>query len=236
MAQGELPQGWEETVKRIAKVVAYRRFPGTQLAEDFPDDAVSHVWENQQFYDSESPFEPWVFAVLGNLATDCLRKRRRRRRVDGLTGRYVEEESRADMEAGDDSGEEVDSEDRSWKNDQKRVEARIDVPDHFCERDLEFLATLPARRKIIALAVTGLWNEVPAEVWDTWLRDARIDPPFPPSECCPENLENGVHVNVRLVAEALGQTENTIRQHFYRAKNVLQTLEKLERLKDYAGE
>lgn len=214
MAQGELPERWEETVNRIAERVARQMFPGTQVAADFPHDAVSHIWEKRQFYDSEKPFKPWVGAVLRNLAKDRHRESKRRRRVDGWTGRYVEE-GESDIQAGDGIGQ-PDPEDRSWKDDRKRVEARIDAP--FSQRHLDRLATLPARRRVIALAIAGLWSRIPTEQWTRWLRDAEIEEPFPPPECC---LENGLLANIQLVADFLGQSKDVVRQHFYRAKDVL---------------
>lgn len=215
MAQGELPEGWEKAVKRIAKVVANRRFPGTQIAKDLPHDALSHIWEKRKFYDSEKPFEPWVRAVLRNLATDWRRKLKRRRRIDGLTGRYVEEG--ASVNGKENGSGQLDPEDRSWKNDWKRVEARI-FPDRFFQRHLDVLKSLPVRRRVIALAIAGLWSRVPTEQWTQWLREAEIEEPFPPPECC---LENGLRANIQLVADFLGQSKDVVRQHFYRAKDVL---------------
>lgn len=224
MAQGELPEKWDETVKRIAKAVAHRQFHGTQLVQDFLHDAVSHIWEKRRFYDSEKPFEKWVGRVLRNLALDRLRERERRRRIDGRTGRRVEEGSK-DLEAGYGS-EQLDPANRSWKDDRKRVEARIDTLDHFFQRHLDVLTRLPVRRRIIALAIAGLWSRVPTELWTRWLREAEIEERFPPPECC---MENGLLANIQLVAGFLGQSQDVVRQHFYRAKDVLaEVLKELE--------
>ena len=83
---------------------------------------------------------------------------------------------------------------------------------------LNVLTTLPVRRRIIALAIAGLWSRVPTELWTRWLREAEIEERFPPPECC---MENGLLANIQLVAGFLGQSQDVVRQHFYRAKDVL---------------
>lgn len=62
MADEKLPDGWEETVWRIARQVAQRRFPGTQLARDLCDNAPSYVWERLNSFEPENAFEPWCLS------------------------------------------------------------------------------------------------------------------------------------------------------------------------------
>ncbi len=209
-----LPNGWEATTRRIASQVAQKVFPGTQLARDLDGEAPTHIWERRNSFDPARPFEPWCYRVLFNLAMNLLRNRRRRRPIDGLTGASRSERPDATAEV----------EDRTWESTQRHVENQLDQAAGFGTEQLRWLETLPARRRVIALAVAGLWPAVPTDCWERWLGEAGIEPPFPPPECQPAN---GLHANVRLVAQCLGQTESAVRQHFYRS---------LQGLKSYGGD
>lgn len=218
MAEGQLPEGWEEIAKRIAKMVAQGRSPGSQLAQDLCDNIVSHVWERRSSFDpAKGSFKAWCDRVAKNLATDLLREQSRRKKWESS---YFEEAAKRQQ-----SPAAFDPEDRNWKNDQSRVVEKLDGPFKFCDEQLNELETLPPRRRVIALAIAGVWSWVPTEQWKQWLREAELDESFPPSECC---LENGFPANLLAVADWLGQSEDVVRQHFYRSKKVLaNVLEKL---------
>jgi len=136
-------------------------------------------------------------------------------------------ERRPDWQGGEEESERseelarVEPEDPSWKRDWKQAEDQLDGERQFSGEELKQLETLPPVRRVIALAVAGLWQAVLPDRWKRWVEEARIDPPFPPRECC---AANGFRANVRLVAQSLEQTEDAVRQHLYRAKNVLRSL------------
>lgn len=215
MADGKLPDGWRQTAHRIAREVAQRRFPWTQLAHDLCDDAPDHVWGRRNSYDPEKgPFEPWCYTVIDHLATDLLRERRRRLQVDGWTGTapsYGKAKQPCLSEP----------EDPRWKNQQAQVERQLDGAQKLSPDDLKQLEKKfrRARRcRVIALAVVGWWNAVPPDVWNRWLSEANIDRPFPPP--CSDDL----CARLREIADALGSNYNAVRQHFFRAQPVLRDL------------
>lgn len=214
MAEGEFPVDWELTVRRIAKIIAQWRFPGTQLAQDLCDEAQSFIWEKRAKYHSEKgSFPSWCHTVLNNRATDMLREWRQRRRVDGVTGTWSDEDS--------EPYEPIEQADPRWDKEWGLINNQLDGERQFSRDELELIETLPLRRRVIALALMGLWRKVPEHIWNNWLDQACIQLPFPPDECSPANK---LAENVRILAASLGDSEDAIRQHFYRARNVLKRL------------
>lgn len=54
----------------------HRRCGNTHDAEDLRQEALLRVWTHLDKYDPDRPFEPWLFAVAGNLAISRQRSRR----------------------------------------------------------------------------------------------------------------------------------------------------------------
>lgn len=209
----ELPADWFEITRRIAWEVGQRRFPGTQLAQDLCEEAPSHIWEKiSTFRPAKGSFPAWCYRLVDNLAIDLLRQRQRRRPVDGPTGAPPDGQPQPWLRV----------EDPRWRKEQQAVETRLDAQQGFAPQDLERLQTVPVLRRVIALAVVGWSGAVPPDLWHKWLEDAKIDPPFPPPDCSPKN---GLRPNVRLVAEALEDSEDNVRAHFYRSLPVLRGLD-----------
>ncbi len=212
MTEGKLPNGWEQIVKRIAQKVAQQRFPRTQLAADLCVDAVSHVWEKREYFDPDSgQFEPWCYRVITNLAMDMLRHFLRRLEIDGPTGTFKSEPSDLTLVTVD----------GKWQTEQRRVDDELDSAVPFKCDELAHLEKLPPLRRVIALVLTGWWRAVPPSTWEQWLHSAGIDSPFPPPECRPIY---DFSENVSLIAQRLGRTVDSVRQHFYRSVPVLRGL------------
>jgi RNA polymerase sigma factor (sigma-70 family) len=215
MADEKLPDGWELIVKRIAREVARRRFPKTQLAQDLCDNAAGHVWERRNSYDpGKAPFEAWCFTVIRNLATDLLRSLRLRGHVDGRTGKFVSD-SEAEIPCPEDF------EDRSAHLQLEHIQYQLDHRTAFCKQDLAALEELPAQRRVIALAVADLQAKVPPDLWEQWLADANLEPPFPSAD-----LSESANLIDRCqqIADELSMSLEAVRQHWYRALNTIRSL------------
>lgn len=65
MAEGTLPEGWEETVRQIARKVADRLFPGMKFPAEYDAVSAELVWEKRDFFDHhQENFENWCEAIL----------------------------------------------------------------------------------------------------------------------------------------------------------------------------
>ena len=241
MEKGTLPDGWEETVREVATIVACRRFPKAQLARDLCDCAPSHVWERRNSYDPARSFRTWCSKVVDNLAIDMLRNFRRRRRFDGVTGedaiaeRYGIGRDLQKTDGWTDAANWSKRHEDEGRNDpvcedpHNETDRCLDGPQMFSPDDLKRLEDnlndAPLRR-VIALSVLGWWTAVPPDIWERWLTKARINPPFPPP--FPDDRDDP-DTRFRVIADASGVSPNAVRRHLTRARSVLKGL-------DYARE
>ncbi len=237
----KLPDGWESIVTEIAATVCRRRFFGMALRADFEDEAISFIRTKGAYFDpAKGTFESWCYRVLKNRAIDFLRNSYRQEelvppfRVSENSGRLHWLEEKSPRLEGNEQLSEAIAE-HPWspeRPDPELLTATFKSEDFdddqaylcgektFTKQILRRCESLPVLCRVVVFALTGLWRAVPAEDWESWLRETDINPPFPP----PELMTKEFSTNVKILAGLLGTSEAAIRQHYYRA------LRKLKRL------
>jgi hypothetical protein len=189
-------------IRRAARRVA-ARFVG-QYREDILTDAESDVWKALVGSEQGGFFEGWCCRVLRNGLIDRFRKERRE-----LTHRE-EAASRAeppDLHAA--------------------LERALDRPGQLPASDLDVLRTWPLPQRLALLCLCGLWDKVPPQEWEQWLRDYRDDwdaqlpSPFPSPEL--DRCERIAERNA-ILCEAMKMQRNTLSVWLYRFKARLRAL------------
>ena len=87
-----------ERYQQYAFAVAFRIVCEEDDAKDIVQEAFVRVWRNLRGFDPEKKFGTWLFKIVVNLAYDCLRMEKRKRRL--FTPIAAGEELRATMDPG----------------------------------------------------------------------------------------------------------------------------------------
>ena len=167
-------------IRRSARAVVHGRPVGPQFRLDFVEQMPAEVLEKvrQLAFDPEKGrFEAWCRKVLKHRYLDL---------VDQWARRCKRERP---LPPGDVPGETSvlpagicgDDEPRPAipYDDGQRGTCR-DEP--FSGRELDLLQKMPRLQRVICISAAGWSPRVPAEVWQQWLAEVRIQPPFPPME------------------------------------------------------
>lgn len=80
---------------------------------------------------------------------------------------------------------------------------------------------LPPLRRVIVLALTRLFQQVPRGIWCRWLKEIEAPETFPPLSVYAEESIEG---RARMIGQELGMSPIAVRQHFYRALRALKRL------------
>lgn len=195
----------EHCILPAAKQIAQRRCFSKQPKKDFLDAAAGHVFEKlSQFDPAKASFAAWCYRVLKNLAIDLGKKTQRRRE---LAFSVLEDESGAEFEIADSV--------------RGGLEALLEGDLVLSARQREVLESDPPLGRVILVAAAGLAPAVEEGVWNGWLAEAGVEPPFPPLEMYDE-----VDPTKRLpiLAEALNMQADAVRQHWYRRRTTLRKL------------
>lgn len=91
-------------------------------------------------------------------------------------------------------------------------------------RELE--RALPLKRRVVALALLGMFRRIDNNIWQNWVNLFRVKhpqttDPFPPSAI--DDLDT-LQARAEIIAEATGMSVLAVVQHFYRAKEVLERI------------
>lgn len=178
-----------------------RRFLPPHRQYPFIEDAPSEIFLRLGKYDTRYPFAPWCYRVLSNLAISQYRKQRRER--------FLAECSR-EIEARP-----------GREEDPGLLLMRREACPPLGPGDLERINRWPARTRILALALSGLWARVPEGQWRQWLTEGGVEPPFPP-----EGFEEirTTRAKLGLLSEVLNFSPLTAAQQWHRSRRRLRTL------------
>ncbi|MCS7238202.1 MAG: hypothetical protein NZ899_08035 [Thermoguttaceae bacterium] len=198
---------WEQLlphIDAISRLVISRGRLRRDKAAVFQSEAYGVIFEKRLSFDPKAgSFEGWCYTVLYNRAVDIARKciaDNRLRSVAAEKYREKQEESASSEEA-----------DSFAPTISTSTAARP-----FCDEQLSHLERLPPKRRVIALAAVNLHRRAHQDYWNKWLKEAGISPPFPPqfSAKSPKEIFESL-------AAALGLSPQAVRQHVYRARDVL---------------
>ena len=206
-AFGELA---ERYIKPLANRVAFRRRFPEALVEEFVPDAITFVWEKLSQFDPQAGcFSAWSYRVLYHFAIDWGRRLKRERQL------FVQ------LPVPEASEDELPWLETVPDDKQRDIWEQVSANEPLSYRQLEILRKLPPLRRAIACAAAGLVGRIPREVWTAWLHEADLEEDFPPPEIADydEPLDR-----LRCLAEYLGMPFDTLRQHWYRAREILQEL------------
>lgn len=198
--QNDVREAAWEKLKPIIDELAARVLQRVRLLEADRDDFVNECYckllaELHKFNPAAGSFRAWGYRVLYNLAVDKARELKRRLEAEVS----VPPEVLALLEARD-----------------AKEESKDNFLQVFCPAQLQMLSQLPPKRRVIALGVCGLHRRIPRELWRQWLDEAGIPETFPPPTDAKEVPEH-----FRQLAKELDMNPTALRQHFYRAKDVL---------------
>jgi DNA-directed RNA polymerase specialized sigma24 family protein len=196
----------EPFIRQAARRVSrYLRVP-LQLQDDLIACAPSLVWEKiQSFDESRGDFPGWLWKILEN------RQRDERKRVGRIANRTP----------GSSAGEFPDP--LAIMEAKLTIDpvARLDRQAEFGTHDIEVIEAWPVRDRLRMLAAAQLWDKLPTATWEEWVRSEGIPPPFPPSdEHVPETMADWM----KILADAMGETWEAFKQHWYRKRSWLANL------------
>lgn len=189
-----------------------KRIDSSRIFEDFRDGYEFHIFRKLEEYDpSRARFSTWCYQVLYNWAIDLIRAETSRRKREVLESdfRGPERQEEESAEGGLEELAEA-SEEPVWEMVAQR--------EALCPRQIEILEKLPVLRRVIACAAAGLVWRIPPTTWRQWVEQAKLDADFPPPELADydEPLDR-----LRFLAEYLGASFSSVRQHWYRSLEVL---------------
>jgi hypothetical protein len=205
--------------------------------DDWIENLEGHLWVQIQRLSNSPPeerptdwddlirnprrFAAWCFQVMDHHFCDLIEKRQRDPLALATTGRPTHE-----VEQGDAFEEGIP--DRSRGGSLEEWEARQDREDPFSARDLRRIGEWKPPGRLVLLCRAGLWHKVPQELWDRWVGECGLVPPFPPQSWkdCDDSERN------RLLAEALGRPRNTVNKIWSRELPKLQSLDYVRGLRD----
>jgi hypothetical protein len=195
----------KETAQRIhGRYYSLRR----QLASDFVSHSPALVWTRiehfEDWYYQELPQEVRTEEAKDFFAAWCYRELHFRY-LDVGRGQKAEPKVKA-LEAGGGGGDLADH------------RAAIDEPSAYdfalTASEAAELAEWDPLDGVILFALAGQWSQVPEPVWNRWLSELSLKPPFPPPE-----FEAAAKVKRRAcLAQALHVSRDVIFQRWHRLK------------------
>jgi len=180
---------------------------------EFKGDVQAKVFERLTKFNPAQSFEAWVCKIAENQAIDRGRDKHARHTVP-----FSVLERQARYEAG---GQEAFSFAETIVDPASELRPSLDRlcdEEPFCSEQIVKLIDLPAKRRVIALAVAGLYTKIPPATWKEWCQEAGLGEEFPPQavESCLT-----YEARVQKFAELLGLSESGIRQHVLRSRKLL---------------
>ena len=180
---------------------------------EFNQEVYVRILESLAQFNPAQRFEPWVREVAKNLAIDRGRDKHARHTVP-----FSVLERKARYEAG---GQEAFSFAETIVDPASELRPSLDRlcdEEPFCSEQIVKLIDLPAKRRVIGLAVAGLHTKIPPATWKEWCQEAGLGEDFPPPA-----VESCITYEARVqkFAELLGLSESGIRQHVLRSRKLL---------------
>ncbi|GIX01881.1 MAG: hypothetical protein KatS3mg112_0818 [Thermogutta sp.] len=238
LAKDGTPEEREEAWKRlipfisgmahkIGRSLGFRKDELDKLAEDAP----GSILEKLGAYDPTRSFKAWLTTVLRNWMCDCKRQEKRRerheRRLSDVLGWRDDDFENARTPATAEAQILADS---HSAEDYLQIESTINLTTPLPGEDLETLERgLNPWPRVVAVVIVGLWVCVPKPKRDSWLAEAELPPDFPPAEVTQQEDYNS---RVKSLASLLGTTEASLRMVLSRARPVLQSLKRIQDLRD----
>lgn len=210
-----------QMARRIARRYAYRvgnpRYQKNRVICDFVEEAQGIIFRAlKESPPSHTNFPAWCRAVLNNY---LIGQFRRSSASDGK-GRILLESDIFVQSSADDSDDDGGLDGLPAPGGEQDISEEIYDPwgPRLCRQwELE----LPPLSRVIVLALTGLFQQVPRETWCRWLKESEAPETFPPLSVYSEESIEG---RSRMIAQELGMTPSAVRQHYYRALPVLRRL------------
>jgi len=180
---------------------------------EFKGDVQAKVFERLTKFNPAQSFEAWVCKIAENQAIDRAREKHARRTVPFSV---LERQARyeADQEEGLSFVETI----ADPASELRPSLDRLCDEEPFCSAQIAKLSELPAKRRVIGLAVAGLHTKIPPATWKEWCQEAGLGEDFPPPA-----VESCITYEARVqkFAELLGLSESGIRQHVLRSRKLL---------------
>lgn len=197
----------EPLIRHCARQIS--RGDYSQETRDLLDEAPSVIWEKIASYRAEKGrFETWCRVVLHRWQIDRIR-----RRGANLTASA----DRLDLDQLLDSSDA----DRA----RRACEAALDRGIPLSRNDLDRIAGWRVETRVLLMCLSGLWFRIPSDVWNDWLADCEVEPPFPPDDFL--DLER-TGERYATLAPALGVSVSTLTKRVERTKHLLLELDALD--------
>ena len=183
-------------IHRIARRVVQHRPVGKQCKCDFEEEMPAEILEKLERVDDPAAFDPargcfagWCFVVLLNRSQDWV-------------GHWFRQYGREESLPPD------------WLEPSAPPVAPP-AAEPFSARELGLLGQMSSLQRVICVSTAGWSLRVPEEVWQQWLEDVHIEPPFPPPEIF---VIDKPTKRLPLLAKALGKKWTAIRLDWYRGR------------------
>ncbi len=193
------------------------RFDDATL-EDVVQDAMVKVLQGAYNPSAGSPFVGWARRVLKNALLDLVKKRRRELSWEQL--------ATGGGRKHDDGGSAPHLDPHDPAPGPAETAARNEP---FCQHDLEVLASVPVRDRIILLVLAGMHRKVPAVVWAQWCSEAKLPASFPPPHLDHPGWEHG---RATALAQELGVSPAVVHAVWSRKKRYLLQLKAIQELRE----
>ncbi len=180
---------------------------------DFEQETHVKVFGSLRQFNPAQSFEAWVWEIAKNLAIDRARDKHRRYTVP-----FSVLERRARYEVDQEEGVTFAETIVGPVPGLRPLLDRLCDEEPLCSEQIAKLTELPAKRRVIALAVARLHTKIPAARWKEWCQEAGLGEEFPPPavESCMTYEDR-----IQKFAELLGVSESGIRQHVFRSRKLL---------------
>jgi RNA polymerase sigma factor (sigma-70 family) len=180
---------------------------------EFKGDVQAKVFKKLTKFNPAQRFEAWVCKIAQNQAIDRARDKHRR-----FTVPFSAVETQARYKAAESKGLSFAGSIGDRVSEVRPLLDRVCDEEPFCSEQIAKLTELPAKRRIIGLAVAGLHTKIPPATWKEWCQEAGLGEEFPP-----QAVESCITYEARVqkFAELLGLSESGIRQHVLRSRKLL---------------
>jgi len=213
-AAGRVRERLERMARRVCK--QYGLDPEHCWADEVVSDTLKQCFydddPNKRYDPSRGHFLPFARTLIQRKIVDRLRQEQKQRQITKELGNRKRSES---------------------------AEADLPFPpgwyfqEPFSQAELEMIEQQwqPPRDRVIVAVCFGIHGKVPAQRWSRWLREAQIDPSFPPPELDHAGPQHGIQTRV---AEHLGINPATVAQLVKRkGKGWLAGLPSIQDLRGY---